>query len=116
MFLLDEFSFISFPLSLLLITLTNLSPLLWTADALQALFEQEARSELDSTLRPRSHAFLALLRALAREGRADEARRLADRMVWSCSGHVTIPDGTEADQLVLEAALNSGQVQSWRSI
>eukprot|EP00850_Spirogloea_muscicola_P020364 SM000213S06829 [mRNA] locus=s213:204039:211980:- [translate_table: standard] len=81
-------------------------------DGLLFLAEMEAEAENDPSLRPRAHVFLALLRALAPDGaHCDTCRKLADRMIMSASGTVWPEDRAEADELVLEATINAGQMK-----
>eukprot|EP00850_Spirogloea_muscicola_P010366 SM000060S19698 [mRNA] locus=s60:584769:590244:- [translate_table: standard] len=81
-------------------------------DGLLFLAEMEAEARNDPSLRPRAHVFLALLRALASDGaHCDTCRMLADRMITSASGTVWPEDRAEADELVLEATINAGQMK-----
>ncbi|CAN4128234.1 unnamed protein product [Withania somnifera] len=64
----------------------------------------------DSSLRPKPHLFLALMRAFAIRGEHEMVKKLHGRMWLDSSGTVTSKVNEEADHLLMEAALNSGQL------
>lgn len=80
-------------------------------DGLRFMAEMEERAKVEPQLRPRAHVFLALMRALAERGDLEGTQELAGRLVTHSSGQVWPEDRAEADELVMEAAINSGNLK-----
>lgn len=70
----------------------------------------EGAAKLDPSLRPRAHVFLSLMRYLAARGALPEVQGLRKRLPADVAGRVWPEDLWEADELVLEAAVMSAQV------
>ncbi|XP_009594574.1 pentatricopeptide repeat-containing protein At5g10690 [Nicotiana tomentosiformis] len=78
--------------------------------ALTVYGELVKRAGEGSTLRPKPHLFLALMRAFAVRGEYEMVKKLHGRMWLDSSGTVTSKVHEEADHLLMEAALNNAQL------
>eukprot|EP00270_Netrium_digitus_P010029 TRINITY_DN307_c0_g2_i1.p1 TRINITY_DN307_c0_g2~~TRINITY_DN307_c0_g2_i1.p1 ORF type:complete len:815 (+),score=290.51 TRINITY_DN307_c0_g2_i1:180-2447(+) len=77
-------------------------------DAVAMLEEMQGRVALGEThLRPRAHVFLSLMRAFASRGDFAHTCSLGERMLRESSGRVWAEDRAEAQELLLEAAVNA---------
>ena len=81
------------------------------SDGLRVMAEMEERARQEPQFRPRPHVFLALMRAFAEQGKLPRTRELAHRMVPALGWHVWPEDRAEAEELVMEAAVNAGEVR-----
>ncbi|BFI23866.1 protein MpPPR_61 [Marchantia polymorpha subsp. ruderalis] len=79
-------------------------------EGLRFLEEMKELAKSDPHMKPKSHAFLALMRAYAENGDIEMVRNLKQQMVPLSAGNVTAEDRAQADELLIEAAVNLGQV------
>ncbi|KAJ1700456.1 hypothetical protein LUZ63_000235 [Rhynchospora breviuscula] len=68
------------------------------------------KSGKDRNLIPKPHLFLAMMRAFASRGDLDSVNRFHSRMWLDTSGSICLSNRSEANELLMEAAINSGQV------
>lgn len=80
------------------------------SEGLRFLEEMKELAKSDPHMKPKSHAFLALMRAYAENGDIEMVRNLKQQMVPLSAGNVTAEDRAQADELLIEAAVNLGQV------
>eukprot|EP00898_Chlorokybus_atmophyticus_P008320 jgi/Chlat1/848/Chrsp104S01190 len=83
-------------------------------EACTILTRMEGMGFDNAELRPRAHAYLSVMRALAEMGDADLCETMSQRMVEKAAGRVGPPERSEADELCVEAAANAGQLQRAR--
>lgn len=81
-----------------------------TSEALKVFEDLLEKSKDNSSLRPKAHAYLSLMRALADKGDVNMVKNLHSRMVPECAGNPSVAIRAEADELLLEAAVNDGQI------
>ncbi|MCO5609596.1 hypothetical protein L7F22_063826 [Adiantum nelumboides] len=84
--------------------------------ALSLLEEMLDLAKENKTLRPKPHVFLSLMRAFAANGDLEVTRRLHSQMVPIAAGPVSPSHRVEADELLIEAAVNSGQFDLARQL
>lgn len=87
-----------------------------TSEALKAFDKLLEKSKDNPSLRPKAHSYLSLMRALADKGNADMVKNLHSRMVPECAGNPSVAIRAEADELLIEAAVNDGQVALARQV
>lgn len=65
----------------------------------------------NSDLRPKPHLYLSIMRAFASRGDVDMVDRLNNRMWPDTVGSISRAAKEEAHELLMEAAVNSNQVE-----
>ncbi|KAG9455954.1 hypothetical protein H6P81_000462 [Aristolochia fimbriata] len=85
-------------------------------DALSVFGEMIKRAGENPRLRPKPHLYLAMMRAFAANGDFDMVKRLHVRMLPDTAGTISRTAQEEADELLMEGALNSGQVDTAKEI
>lgn len=79
-------------------------------EGLYLLKEMMEHAKKNPELRPKAHVFLSLMRALAVNGNVHTIKMLQDEMIPAASGPVLPEYRSEADELLIEAAVNDGQL------
>eukprot|EP00250_Pteridium_aquilinum_P012680 c20872_g1_i1 orf=71-1969(+) len=79
-------------------------------EGLSLLKEMLDLSKENKKLRPKPHVFLSLMRAFAAKGDLETVKRLHSEMIPLAAGPVTPRHRAEADELLIEAAVNDGQL------
>lgn len=79
-------------------------------EGLSLLKEMLELAKEKKSLRPKPHVFLSLMRAFAANGDIVTVKRLHSEMVPLASGPVSLQHRAEADELLIEAAVNDGQL------
>ncbi|KAL5973979.1 hypothetical protein ACLOJK_030639 [Asimina triloba] len=80
-----------------------------TEGALCVFGEMIKRTGENQNLRPKPHLYLSLMRTFATKGDYDMVKRLHVRMRPDSVGAISTEVQVEADELLMEAAVNSGQ-------
>ncbi|KAL3683697.1 hypothetical protein R1sor_001719 [Riccia sorocarpa] len=85
-------------------------------EGLRFFEEMKEMARSNVRMKPKSHVFLALMRAYAEKGDIEMVRNLKQQMVPLSAGNVTAEDRAQADELLIEAAVNLGQIGLARSM
>ncbi|KAJ7556432.1 hypothetical protein O6H91_05G083500 [Diphasiastrum complanatum] len=80
-------------------------------EALTYLEELEKLAEQNRQLRPRAHAFLALMRVFAEKGDVEKVADLKHRMSTNAGGNISSENRQEANELLIEAAVAAKQIR-----
>ncbi|CAM6116715.1 unnamed protein product [Calypogeia fissa] len=72
--------------------------------------EMKERAKVDPKFKPKAHVYLALMRGFARNGDLATVKSLRQQMVPESAGKVCPEDRAEADELIIETAVNAGQL------
>lgn len=70
----------------------------------------------DRNLKPKPHLYLSLMRAFALKGDLDIVQKLNIRLWSDSSGSISPSIQAEVDELLMEAAINSNQVQVFNNV
>ncbi|XP_058067931.1 pentatricopeptide repeat-containing protein At5g10690 isoform X2 [Magnolia sinica] len=87
-----------------------------TRGALCVFGEIIKRTGENQNLRPKPHLYLSMMRTFAAEGDYDLVKRLRVRMWLDSVGAISAEVQVEADELLMEAAINNGQISTARQI
>ncbi|OMO90615.1 hypothetical protein COLO4_19030 [Corchorus olitorius] len=70
------------------------------------------RAGANANLRPKPHLYLSLMRAFADQGDHNMVKILSERLWPDSSGTISLAVQEEADHLLMESALNDGQIDT----
>jgi hypothetical protein len=68
------------------------------------------KSGNDKSLKPKPHLFFSMMRAFASKGDFDSVKQFNSRMWFDSAGSIGLSVRSEANMLLMEAAINSNQV------